>query len=185
MNKLLSYKQKIVFLPILIQRDGGFICLYCKVLLKIQNFIFEHLNDDDTENRIWNLALSCQSCNVKKRFDPELRRIASEKLKENLSKTGIEFSRLEDTSNQASTEIEINQSNFEIVEQYLTEMITANGYVEFKKALDSCTYLCKRKTAHGAQPTIRNYFDALTSEVGPFMVTKDENKHKIIVRREN
>jgi len=147
--------------------------------------MFEHLDDDDTDNRLENLVLSCQSCNVTKKFNPELKTIAVEKLQENLSKTIVQGNKLlEDvTFHQPSTEIDINQSNFAITEQYLTERIAIDGSIPYVKVINSCAYVCKEKTGYGSQQCVRNYIDMLTSDEGPFMVTKDDNKKKIIVKR--
>ena len=82
-----------------------------------------------------------------------------------------------------SQEIESNQQNCEIAEQFLSEKIQTDGSVEYKDALDSITMLCIRKTKHGSQVSVRRYLDALTSSVGPFMFTKNNDGKRIIVNR--
>ena len=84
-TKNLSYHKKLEDLPILIQRDGGFICWYCKKELKDQ-YIYEHLNNNRQDNRIENLVLACQSCNIKKISDFDMQIQAKDKLKENRNK---------------------------------------------------------------------------------------------------
>jgi len=87
-------------------------------------------------------------------------------------------------SHEASTEIEINVSNFEITEQYISDVVNCDGYIGYSDALNSCVALCKEKTGHGSQQSIRNYLAALTSTLGCFEITRDENRKKIILRRE-
>lgn len=178
----LDSKRRLKALQKLIQRDGGFCCFFCKRALSLESYVLEHLNDNPNDSRIENQVIACQSCNVKKAYDIELRELAIQKLRENESKTP-QNKRVEDQISDDDTEIGINKKNFPIVEQYISETITADGFIEYSKALNSCAYVCKKKTGHGAQQTIRNYIDMLTSDEGPFMVVRDENGKKIIVRR--
>jgi len=186
MTKKLSYKTKRDLLSLLILRDDGLFCFFCRTQLTIRNLIYEHLNCDDTDNRPENIVLSCQSCNVKKKNDSELQIFALEKLHRNEIKAITENKKIEDTTfHRTSTEIAINQSNSEITWQYLSERIGTDGSIEFSKAINSCAYLCRQKTRFGSQQAIRNYIDLLTCDEGPFMVVRDDNKKKIIVRRCN
>lgn len=184
MSRQLSAKQKQEYLPILIARDGGFNCIYCKGPLNIDTLIFEHLNNNRNDSRIENIALAHQSCNIKKASSYDYQIIAAEKLKENESKMFVgEKIYMPTEAKEASTEIDINVTNFEITEQFLRERITTDGSMEFTDALNSIAYLCKKKTGHGSQQSVRNYISILTSSVGQFMITKNEEKKKIIVRR--
>jgi hypothetical protein len=182
---MLSSNKKLEFLSLLIAHDGGFRCFYCKGELEPDNYVYDHLNDNRHDNRIENLVLSCQSCNIKKISSFDIKILAKEKLKENEDKNFVgEKIRLPDTSpHQVSTEIEINVSNYQITEQYLTERINTDGSLPYNEALNSAAFLCKTKTGHGSQQSIRNYIDLLTSEAGPFQVVRDDNKKKIIVKR--
>ncbi len=183
MNKRLSLSQKRRYLDIIIARDGGFKCFYCEVPLTLKTGIFEHLNDKWTDNHIDNLVLACQSCNVKKKDDRKLSYKATCKIEELLNNIFVREKNFENPIQEASKEIDINMSNSAIVEQHITETIQTDGSIEFADALDSCVYLCKKKTGHGSQQSVRNYIAALTSSVGPFMMIRDENKKKIIVKR--
>jgi hypothetical protein len=175
---------KMMLLPFLIQRDGGLQCYYCKIKLHLNEVIFEHLNNNRLDNREENLVISCQSCNVKKKHNADLQITAKEKLI--LNENGNYLSERITTiseSNTHSTEIDINITNFEITEKYLTEIIQTDGNVLYADVLNSCVYLCKKKTGHGSQQSIRNYIATLTSSVGPFMMSHDDNQKKIIVKR--
>lgn len=168
----------------LLSRDGGFNCMYCKQPLTYDDFIYEHLNGNRNDNRIENVVLAHQSCNIKKASYLEYQVMASDKLKENESKLFVGEKNCEHVEVKgASTEIDINVTNFEIVEQFLSERINTDGSIEYSDALDSTSYLCKKKTGHGSQQSIRNYISTLTSSVGPFMIIRDVDKKKLIVRR--
>jgi len=176
---------KMELLPFLIERDGGCCCFYCQRKLGITEVIFEHLNCNRTDNRPENIVISCQSCNVKKITSPDLQIIAKDKLKQNENGNFLsERNFIEDTGSQnVSTEININVSNYDITRKYITEVIQTDGSILKSDALNSCVYLCKEKTGHGSQQSVRNYIDTLTSSVGPFMIICDENNKKLIVKR--
>ena len=181
MRKHLSSKRKLELLPFLIERDGGFLCWYCKISLK-EDYIYEHLNSNRTDNRSENVVLACQSCNIKKINDIDMRLKAADKLKENEDKNFVRERKIEEKQN-PTTEIDINMSNYDITKQHLTEIIGTDGSVPFSNALNSCTFLCKEQTSHGSQQAIRNYIAILTSDVGPFMIIRDSKNKKIIVKR--
>lgn len=181
MIKHLSYKRKLDLLPFLIERDGGFLCWYCKITLK-DYYIYEHLNNNREDNRSENLVFACQSCNIKKINDIDMRLRAAEKLKENEDENFVREIKIEEKQN-PTTEIDINMSNYNITKQHLTEVIGTDDSVPFSNALNSCTFLCKEKTGHGSQQAIRNYIGGLTSDVGPFMIIRDSKNKKIIVKR--
>jgi hypothetical protein len=170
-------------IPYLIQRDGGFVCYYCKKPLQPDSYVYEHLNSRRTDNRKENIALACQSCNIKKINDFDLQIMAKEKLHENEIKNFVVEKIDDQNTNNVSTEIDINCSNYDITKRYLEEIINTDQQIMYSDALNSAAFLCKEKTGHGSQQAVRNYIDLLTSSVGPLMIIKNENKKKIIVRR--
>lgn len=184
MSRLLTSKMKLEYLPLLLHRDGGFRCYYCKKELQINEYIYEHLNNKRNDNRVENLVLSCQSCNIKKIDDFDMRVTANEKLKENEEKNFVrEKISDENSSNPITTEIDINTSNYDITGQYLYEVINTDGLILYSVALHSCVYLCKKKTGHGSQQAVRNYLATLTSDVAPYKIERNEDKKKVIVKR--
>ena len=185
MSKQLSVSEKNQYLPMLIERDGRSICFYCGWILEFGSYVFEHLNNDRNYNSIENIVLACQSCNNKKPYDQTMQVKALEKLKQNEESNCLrEKISILDNNKEVSAEIEINVTNSEITEQYITESVKANGSIDHTDALHSSVYLCKSKTGHGSQQSVRNYIASLTSVVGPFQIIRDENKKKVIVRRE-
>jgi len=183
--KNLSIGIKKKYLPTLLKRDNGFVCFYCGCELEIDSFVYEHLNNDRGDNRIENIVLACIRCNNKKPSNKEMCEKAIQKLKENENSNFMserEISRKIQTQ-EASTEIEINVSNFEIVNQLINEVVNTDGFISLKEAINSGAYLCKKKTGHGAPQTVRNYIEMLVSDVGPFKIIQNENKKKVIVKR--
>jgi len=175
--KDISHKAKIQFTKWIKQRDGPN-CFYCK---KPDPNILEHLDNDRSHTTLEYLVNAHQHCNVAKKFNFDYQVMADEKLLQNQL---TPFIPIEDNeSEEASTEIKISKTNFEITEQYLAEKILTDGFVTWHDALYGATYKCKKLTGHGSVQCTRNYLYILTSPESPFMKTKDENKKPIIVRR--
>ena len=186
MISTLTKRLKTLFFPLLIQRDKGFCCWYCKIPLFLFKYVFEHLNDDREDNRIENLVIACTSCNNKKSNHHEMKQKAMEKLTQNENSNFLRERKflIDEITKDASIEIEINVLNYEITEDYISEKTNSDGFVLFSDALNCSVYLCKKKTGHGSQQSIRNYLKTLTCDVAPFKMIIDENKRKIIVRRD-
>ncbi len=190
MNKTLSAKLKTKYLPIIIKRDCGRKCFYCGIDLTYKEHIFEHLDDDRIHNDVPNLVLSCRSCNNRKPLDPGMRLKAIHKL--HLNKkwhlTGVSeciSERAEVSAPTLSSVIDINQQNFPIVHQYLSEVIQTDGFFEYKEAIPSCAMLCRNKTGTGSQTAVRKYIGELTSRTGPFKIVTNDDKTRIIVKRDD
>ncbi len=132
----------------------------------------------------WNRKIG-QTSQSKKENDFDLRILAEEKLRENESKHFVQKNPFHEVqiTQEASTEIDINQSNFEITKQHLFEKLAVEDSVEYTKTINSCAYICKEKTRYGSQQSVRNYIDILTCEEAPFMISKNDEKKKIIVKR--
>lgn len=188
MTKQLSQKEKIKILEILVERDGGYWCFYCeKPFNSNKRPIIEHLNSNRNDNRLDNFVLSCQSCNIKKEDSSELEEISLKKLEMNENQIYLREKDLDKilsrkSKQDNSTEIDINEKNFDVVKNYILDRVESWNSVEFKDTLDSCVYLCKEKTGHGSHQCVRNYIASLTSSIGPFEMVRD-GKKKMIVRR--
>jgi len=188
-RKHLTKAMKIKFLPFLIKRDKGFFCFYCKKPLEFNRYVNEHANDDRSDNRPANTLLACSSCNNKKPHSEEMQKIAQEKLKENEIYSNFMSDKKiknENLAQETTTEIEINESNTDITEQYLWDNTDEHGRrIPFKDTLNSLVYICKKRTGHGSQPAVRNYIAYLTSLEAPFEIVRDENGKKWIRRKQN
>ena len=185
MLKNLTEPLKRLDLPLLLKRDWGFICWYCKKPLFLFKFVYEHLNDNRNDNRIENIVLACTSCNNKKTHNPEMKQRALDKLSQNEQGNYVRERKIliDELSKEASAEIEINTSNSKITEDFIAEKIERNGFILFSEALYCSVYLCREKIGHGSPQSIRNYIKTLTCEVAPFKISRDDNNRKIIVKR--
>ena len=175
----LTKSQKEKFLPILIKRQDGLNCYQCVSQLDGDNYIFEHLNDNRFDNRIENIGLACQSCNVKKIKNYDMKMKATDLLKSN-EERGITP---EDTIPESkSNEIEINRAVRPFCKQYLNEVVNTDGKIPYNDALPELTYLSQEKFGCGAEGTIRKYLSELTCKVSSLMIIK-EGKERFIVKR--
>ncbi len=182
MNRNLTSKMKRQFFDIIIKRDGGFICFYCKCDLLNIAWAYEHLDNNPMHSTVENIVLACQSCNVKKKNDYDMQILALEKKRQN-EVSNFVCVREKDRGGEFLSEIDINTTNFEIAQQYLTEIIQTDGFIEYKEAVPSIAMLCKIKTGHGSTQSVREYINMLTSREGPFLIIKNDEKKRIIVKR--
>jgi len=179
LTKHLTQKQKADWLDIIVMRDGKYACWYCNVdFLSLSDFVYEHLNCQRTDNRVDNLVLACVTCNNKKPHDIDMQIQASDKLHQNEKLMYMRENTHNKMDRKQSNEITINVSNFEIAKLFLIR----NNPISFVEALDSISYLCREKTGHGSQQSVRNYINTLTSVVAPFEIIMEHGK-KIIRRK--
>ena len=182
MNRTLTGKMKVEFFQIIIKRDGGFNCYYCRRSLLNTAWIYEHLDNNPMHSVVENIVLACQSCNVKKKNDFDMHLLALEKKKQN-EESDFTCERKNEKNSEPSTEIDINLQNFDLARQYLTEIIHTDGSLEYKDAVNSVAMLCKKKTGHGSTQSVREYINMLASREGPLEIVKNDEKKRIIVKR--
>nr|AIF21155.1 hypothetical protein [uncultured marine thaumarchaeote KM3_98_C03] len=190
MARKLTAAQKHKMFKYLVDRDG-YLCFYCKKKFKsVRDPIYEHLNNDETDDREDNLVLAHQSCNILKstQKDKKYLSMAEYKLIENEKHVGDLYVResflKKNSKDEASTEITISKKCFDITEKYVTDNVLANGWVVYKETMHSIVYLCKKKIGYGSEQQIRSHILTLTSPVAPFEIIKDpKTKKKIIKKR--
>lgn len=184
MNKTLTVTMKQKYLPLILERDGGYICFYCKQALDPMDFVYEHLNGKRLDNRIENIVLAHQSCNVKKVTNFDYQIIAKEKLEVN-EKICLSERKFSDslTDHQSSSEIGISIKTFQITHQYLEEHISTDGFVLFEDALWSIVFKARKETNYGSHQAVRAHINALTCQDAPFEMKRDSSNKKIIVKR--
>ena len=190
MARKLTAAQKHRMFKYLVDRDG-YLCFYCKKKFKsVRDPIYEHLNDDETDDREDNLVLAHQSCNILKsnQNDKKYLSMAEYKLIENEKHAGDLYVResflKKNSKDEASTEITISKKCFDITEKYVTDNVLANSWVVYKETMHSIVYLCKKKIGYGSEQQIRSHILTLTSHVAPFEMIKDPiTKKKIIKKR--
>lgn len=181
---IVTSRRKVIYFPILIRRDGGFKCFYCRKDLSKIFWIYEHLNNNHNDSRIENIVLACQSCNVKKKNDYDMQIMAIEKYRLNQQMNlSCERESAETDGPTQSVEIDISQTNLELVRKYLQEIITTDGSIEVKDAVNSASMHCVNKTNHGSSVAVRRYIDMLCSREGPFMYSKNEDGKRILTNK--
>ncbi len=180
-GKSLTQNQKLKLLPLLIKWQNGLFCYQCESVLHGDDYVFEHLNDRRFDNRPENIALCCQSCNIKKINDIDMKLKAVEHLKKN-EERGINTFENNDGLEAKSNEIEINRTLRPFCKQYLIEIVNTDGKLSVKDAISELTYLSQEKFGCGAEGTIRKYLSEITCKVAPFMIIK-EGKERFIVKR--
>ena len=181
MTKSLTQSLKQKFLPMLINRDKGFACFYCKKTLT-DEYVFDHLSSKRQDNRIENLVLACQSCNIKKIESVEFQLMADEKLLQN-EELGLHY--LEDPTahENNSSEIEINTSLYNFHKKYINEQIALEGKYAFNDAIAELPFLCQDRFGHGSEMSTRRYLKQFTSKVSDLQIIKDDKNKKIICKR--
>ena len=177
-----TLKQK--FLPIILERDG-LRCFYCHEELQGNNYSFDHLNNKRTDNRIENIVICHQSCNISKIHNAEYQIMAQEKLKRNEEMCLSERNFVDSlTDHHSSSEIGISIKTYDITKQYLQEHITTDGHVLFEDALWSIVYLAKEKIGYGSHQAVRSHIKTLVSPVGPYEIKRNDKNKKIVVNKE-
>jgi len=180
-----SHKQKKEEFPFLVGRDG-YGCLYCPDPFTDTNKPeFDHLNNNDKDNRPENHALVHHSCNVKKKYSPELQIIAAEKLKENECSTFACEGNLADTgtTEQLSSQQAISKINRSMAEQWIVEHTLMEKEVMLKDAVNAIVNLCNDNNGTGSQSAIYRYIDSLSNPYNGKYTLSSNLKGKTIIRR--
>lgn len=145
--------------------------------------MFEHLDDNPNNTVSTNIGISCQSCNIKKSSNYDMKLKALE-LKKHYEAMALDPDEGENLTHSASSEIDINRKCYGYTKQWLTEIINIDGKTELNDAVFSIVFDCQEKFGAGAESTIRKYINTLTLARGSnFMQIKDEDKKRWIVKR--
>jgi len=189
-RKYLSDTQKRKIVKLIMQRDGGTRCLYCKIKLAPRTAILEHLNGDEQLSILDNFVFSCQSCNRIKAvgYDKRILNMAERKFEFNVDSAFVGENwpnSHEDEIDEEETldERQINKLTWRIAAKYLTDTFKENDSVSFNDTLHSIVFQCQERIRHGSDNTIRRHLNALTSPDAPYEKTKDGSKQLIIVPR--
>jgi hypothetical protein len=185
MSKL-SHKQKREWFSFIVERDG-YKCIYCLKSFSQENPAeYDHLNNNDEDNRPENLALVHHSCNVKKKYNTDLEVFANEKLKENEKSTFACERTLADTATTdgLSSQQEINKINMRITEQFLLEHSINDEELILRDIVNAIVDICQKNNHSGSQSAVYRYIDSLTNPyTGKYTLSINSNGKKIIRRR--
>ena len=135
-TKQLTLNKKAKFTPIIIERDypngAEHTCIFCGQSFLAGNpdwrKVWDHLDNDDSNNYDWNLGWAHDRCNQIKKFSAELQIIAYEKIKSN--KKWVSASLGGEKSNketQPNEQIDANRESCLITELFLIEHLMPNG----------------------------------------------------------
>lgn len=191
-NTKLTANKKAKHYPTLVQRDGD-VCFYC-----VQPFhdaiqglrrTFDHLNNNEEDNRIENLVLAHWDCNQKKKSNTDWQILAFEKLAENV-KLGFESLCVREKKVQTNegedelTEGELNRIINKVTDSYFSDKLKdEDDFLPFTDSLNSITYLVQKETrGRGSQPAVRRAIDVRCCSIGEFVVLR-ENSKKVIRKR--
>jgi len=171
------------YLPRLLQ-EFGYKCIFCNESLDGKAMVFEHLDDQRKHNEYTNIALACQSCNVKKINDYDMK-IKAVELKKQREEASIKYLETPDAIEETSSERDVNKMLFPLTEQIISERVNTDGNYPLKDALAEIPYIAQKRYGCGAEPTIRRYIKQHTSKMAVFEIVTDEKGIKLICRRMN
>lgn len=189
MSKHLTDRQKAEWLDILIERDEGYKCWYCKKPFSLsQNIdsehLFDHLNNNRLDNRIDNVVLCCRGCNNKKPHDFDMQLIAIDKLHDSEKRNYMREKFEKRSSNRQDSEVQISKENYQICYRYVVKNIDAFGEIDYKETVNSVVYRCRENNNTGSSQSVYNYLAVICSKESPYEIAKNEEGKKVIRRKE-
>ncbi len=204
-TKHITQNQKAKWTPIIIERDfpngQTHVCFFCE-----QRFIdhdpryckeWEHLNNNDDDNRPENMVWAHAICNEKKKYNPDWQILASEKLKKNVkfhsdllreSEREGSFSAHKETSDEADVSAVIVQHAIQFLAR---ELLPQNGKepqrkeLALKEAVECVDYLVKKDTnGRGSHAAVQRHIESLSCTISKEYERKTIKGKQIIFRRE-
>lgn len=180
--------------PMLVHRDGD-VCFYDKMpfIQEVEGLQrnFDHLNNDEYDNRLENLVLCHYDCNQKKKNDYDMQLLALDKLKENVSSASLGGRENLSTTYESTDELtegEVNRIINKLTTIYLQERLPdkdQDTFLSFSDALNSITYLVQQDTkGRGSQVAVRRAIDVRCCSIGEFQILREDGK-RIIRRRKS
>lgn len=186
--------------PLIIERDypndEEYTCCYCE-----QRFIkdhpiwkktWEHLDNDQKNEELWNLMWAHKYCNIKKDTCIDYQIMARDFIKKNQEWQNTfdieEFLRARKIKQptEEHTEIELNTAHFQKTVEFLVEKIPddESEYV-LNDAIYCITARCRKETGHGSPQSVRNYLHELYCDEGKYKIVKKSGKNCIMKRTDN
>ena len=165
-------------------QEFGYICYQCEESLEGKNWVYEHLDGNRHHNEYTNIALCCQSCNIKKAIDFDMQ-IKATDLQQKREEASIKYIETPDAIEETSSERDVNKMLFPLTEQIISERVNTDGHYPLKDALAEIPYIAQKRYGCGAEPTVRRYIKQLTSKLAPFEIVTEEKGIKLICRRMN
>lgn len=150
---------------------------------------WEHLDNDDANQELWNLAWAHFYCNNIKKGNPEFQSIAFDIIQRNKKwqstfdfESAREREKLSDP--EEHTEIELNTAHMQETREFLAEKITdkPDSKYPFSDAIYCIVSRCREETGHGSPQAVRNYLKELTCSEGKYNVKKIKGVNYIVRR---
>lgn len=168
-------------------------CCYCKVKfdenVPKRRLNWEHLNDDNTNQQLWNLAWSCVECNQRKRNNYDLKILGMDLILINKEFEAIatsestavcETSELKQQTKHS--EIDLSPVMFEIAQQFLQEKLDkVNKRLTTKLAANTIAARCIKRLGQGSPVTARRNLDILSTEEFIYKIDKIEGQFYIMI----
>lgn len=190
----LTSNMKAKLYPSLVHRDGD-VCFYDEMPFRqdmegLQR-TFDHLNNDEFDNRIENLVLCHYDCNQKKKTDFDMQMKAVDKLRDNVSSASLGGRENLTTTYESVDELtegEVNRIINKLTTTYLQERLPdkdSDTFLSFSDTLNSITYLVQQDTkGRGSQVAVRRAIDVRCCSIGEFQISREDGK-RIIRRRKS
>lgn len=168
------------------------VCCYCEQRFisghKLWHKTWEHLDNDKTNQALWDLSWSHWHCNEKKKNDTDLQIQARDIIKKNREwEANYDFEsaseREKTTDTQPHTEIDLSIAHFKVATEYLAEKINGvNPRYPLEDSIYSIVTRCRTLTGHGSSQATRGYLKELTCSENKYEIEKKDGK-KFIIRR--
>ena len=185
------------YAPLIEQRDGNN-CFYCQnpfqhKLLDIITLsedtnekVFDHLNDDEEDNRPENLVYAHKLCNQRKKTHNDWIIKAKQKLRDNERSANIPISHA-NTFKETEKETDKNAIFCDIVVKELAKYLLADKDSKIKKEelgrkefLDLVTAKGYKVCGHASQNTMARILDMFTTTEFPYIQEKNDSKKTMI-----
>ncbi|MGI0022274.1 MAG: HNH endonuclease [Nitrososphaeraceae archaeon] len=174
----------------LLSRDGN-ICFYCKMPFE-KNIVWhksvarDHLNDNPNDNRLENIVLCHQECNLIKKYFIDWKIMGLEKLRMNEMTISPEVTSMMGKAKVDKTsQIDINQIVNKETDLYLTKFLPEKpidgmpNWLDFNDTADSLTELTQDKFSVGSQDAFKRCLSARCSTAGKFRRVEIDGRFRI------
>jgi len=184
-RRRITHKSKRDDFPLIVERDG-YRCLFCpKPFTETHPVEWEHLDNDEYNDEIWNKTFSHHECNNRKKLSPELQIIAQEKILSNRKYVFARERTLADTgtTKELTSQQEINKINTGIATQFFQEHTINNEELVLRDGVNAIVAICQDNNGTGSQSAVYRYVDFLTNPFNGKYTLSTNKQGKTIIRR--
>ncbi|WP_179364917.1 hypothetical protein [Nitrosarchaeum sp. AC2] len=203
----INHNQKMKWGPLIMRRDypglkfAECTCFYCKQPFHEDSkdlcLEWDHLNDNDGDNRLENMVWAHAICNEDKKTNFDWKNLAQDKLKENErwadkfdpereQERGIRFNEGKQTSNEADVSVVIIKH----CKQFLSQQLLPHSgnppkriEIPMKEAVECVTYLVQEEIGRGSHSAVQRHLESMSCSVAKDYERREVNGKQIIFRR--